>query len=76
MAPPFFMPVEQRIKVIKSSLADFKMIAEPLLDLEMVYFDRPFHTLGIAITHFEEALDISWQDHDQYAVSRMVCWKY
>jgi hypothetical protein len=69
MAFPFSMTAEQRIKVIKSSLANFKKIVEPLLDVEMVYFDRPFHTLGIAITHVEEALEANWQDHDQYAVS-------
>lgn len=69
MAPPFSMSAEQRIKVIKGSLADFKKLVEPLLDLEMVYFDRPFHTLRIAITNFEEALEANWRDYDQYAVS-------
>lgn len=69
MAPPFSMPTEQRIKVIKNSLSDFKKLVEPLMDVEMVYFDRPHHTLRIAITHFEEALGVNWRDHNQSAVN-------
>lgn len=65
----FQFPAEDRIKVIKSSLADFKKLVEPLLDVEMVYFDRPYHTLRIAITHFEEALESNWRDYDQAAVN-------
>lgn len=60
---------EDRIRIIKSSLAEFEQIVEPLLDLEQVYFDRPYHTLRMAIQHFEEALGINWQDHDQAAVA-------
>ena len=60
---------EDRIKIIKNDLASFKQVVEPLLDLEVVYFDRPYHTLRIAITHFEEALEVNWLDHNQSAVS-------
>jgi hypothetical protein len=60
---------EDRIKVIRNSLAEFKALVEPVLDLEMVYFDRPCHTLRMAIEHFEEALGVNWRDHHQSGVS-------
>lgn len=63
------IPTEDRIKIIKNDLAEFKKLAEPLLDLEVVYFDRPYHTLRIAVTHFEEALEVNWLDHNQAAVN-------
>ena len=37
---------EERIQVIQNSLAEFEKAAEPVLDVEMVYFDRlKSHTL-------------------------------
>lgn len=60
---------EDRIKVIKHSLAEFKQVVAPILDVEMIYFDRPNnHTLRMAIAHFENALGVNWLDHDQAAV--------
>ncbi|HEY9881946.1 MAG TPA: hypothetical protein V6D29_26070 [Leptolyngbyaceae cyanobacterium] len=61
---------EDRIKVIKCSLAEFKKVVDPILDVEMIYFDRPNnHTLREAIQHFEEALGVNWRDYDQAATS-------
>jgi hypothetical protein len=57
---------EDRIKVIHNSLAQFQEVAEPVLDVEMVYFDRPEnHTLRMAIEHFREGLGVNWRDYNQ-----------
>lgn len=57
---------EDRIKVIQNSLAEFEKIAEPVLDVEMVYFDRPEnHTLRMAVEHFKEGLGTNWRDYIQ-----------
>lgn len=55
--------------MIRSSLAEFKALVEPVLNVEMVYFDRPCHTLRMAIEHFEAALGVNWQDHHQSGVN-------
>lgn len=57
---------EIRIKIIQNSLAEFERMAEPVLDIEMVYFDRPEnHTLRAAIEHFRKGLGVNWRDHLQ-----------
>jgi hypothetical protein len=57
---------ETRIKVIHNSLSHFQKVAEPVLDVEMVYFDRPEnHTLRKAIDHFKEGLGVNWRDYNQ-----------
>lgn len=62
--------VEDRIKIIKHSLGEFKKVVAPILDVAMVYFDRPHqHTLRMAIARFEEALGANWHDYDQTAAS-------
>lgn len=59
-----------RIQIIKNSLAEFKKVVEPVLDVKMMYFDRPYsHTLRIAIDNFEAALGANWRDHNQSAAS-------
>ncbi|MBD1876994.1 hypothetical protein H6F75_26265 [Nodosilinea sp. FACHB-131] len=61
---------EDRIKVICNSLSHFQAVAEPVLDVEMVYFDRPENqTLRMAIDHFKEGLGVNWRDHDQSGLS-------
>lgn len=57
---------EDRIKVIHNSLTHFQKVAEPVLDVEMVYFHRPEnHTLRMAIEHFKEGLGVNWRDYIQ-----------
>lgn len=59
---------EERIKVIQNSLAEFEKVAEPVLDVEMIYFDRPKnYTLRRAIEHFRECLGANWRDYIQSA---------
>ena len=59
---------EDRIKVIKNSLAEFQKTAEPVLDIVVDYFGRD-QSLRTAIKHCHEALEVNWQDHHQGAVS-------
>ncbi|MBD2110023.1 hypothetical protein [Nodosilinea sp. FACHB-13] len=57
---------EDRIKVIHNSLACFQEVVEPVLDMKMVYFDRPQnHTLRVAIENFKEGLGANWRDYIQ-----------
>lgn len=57
---------KDRIKVIQNSLAEFERIAEPVLDIEMVYFDHPEnHTLRMAVENFREGLVANWHDYIQ-----------
>ncbi|MGG6242079.1 hypothetical protein ACQ4N7_25965 [Nodosilinea sp. AN01ver1] len=61
---------EQRINVIQNSLAEFEKVAAPILDVEMVYFDRPEnHTLRMAIEHFRAGLGANWRDYIQSGLS-------
>ncbi len=63
------MTAEERIQSIQKSLGDFKRLVKPILDVPMVYFKRPHHTLQIAIDRVEASLGPNWRDYDQANLS-------
>ena len=57
---------EDRIKVIHNSPSHFQAVAKPVLDVEMVYLDRPEnHTLRMAIENVKERLSANWRHYNQ-----------
>ena len=63
------LTIQARINLAKSSLAEFSQVVEPILDLEMVYFDKPHYSLRSAILFAQNALAANWLDHDQSAAA-------
>lgn len=63
------LTVQDRLDIIRSSLREFQKVAEPVLKVPMVYFDRPLHRLQESIARCEDSLGDNWRDFNQTAIS-------
>jgi hypothetical protein len=59
------LTIQDRINLAKTSLDEFCLVAGPILDVEMVYFDKPHYSLRAAVIFARNALSANWLDHDQ-----------
>ncbi|MEL6382500.1 MAG: hypothetical protein AAFQ89_08500 [Cyanobacteria bacterium J06626_18] len=63
------LTVPDRINLAKNALAEFCQVVEPILDIDMVYFDKPHYSLRSAVIFAQNALATNWLDHDQSAAA-------